>query len=288
MLGESGGCEPEFALKFTRRTVGMTDGEDHYYDVYCKAAQEYMKLHNTDKLPDYFVGANDIPWKNRVITQAIMQQHVDTAISSTVNLPSEATKEDIAQLYLLAWELGCKGITIFRDGCKKIGILTTNNSTKSTNESPKELGRGDWGPKPEDTIYTERKLKIGCGSLILFIGWSPSEQRIVDLFVKKSGQGGCAKLLETAAICMSAILRLGGDIHNIEKALKGVDACPSFASSRAKGNQLSKGNHCGAAILNELNAFYNSVGVIPELPKNIPTKKNAVVDNSNTVCPECG
>ena len=291
MLGESGGCEPQFALKFTRRTVGMTNGEDRYYDVYCKTAKEYMQIHQTKELPDYFVGANDIPWKERVITQAIMQNHVDTAISSTVNLPNEATKEDIAQLYLLAWELGCKGITIFRDNCKKVGILTTDSASKpASEESTDIISRGDWAPKPQDTTYYERKLRIGCGSLLMFVGWSPSEQKIVDLFIKKSGQGGCEKLLETAAICMSAILRLGGSTHNIEKALRGVTSCPSFIASRKDGNQLSKGNHCGAAIINELNAFYNEMtnSVAPKKPVQATAPKPIINSKSNTSCPECG
>ena len=87
----------------------MTDGEDTYYDVYCKPAREYMELHHTDKLPDYFVGSADIDWRERVTTQAIMQRHVDTAISSTVNLPKSATKEDVAKMYLRG-DLGVKAL----------------------------------------------------------------------------------------------------------------------------------------------------------------------------------
>ena len=96
LLNESGGCEPEFALKYTRRTIGMTEGQDTYFDVYCKAAREYMAFTGKHELPDYFVSSSDIPWEARIATQAAMQRHVDTAISSTVNLPESATCEDIA------------------------------------------------------------------------------------------------------------------------------------------------------------------------------------------------
>lgn len=134
MLGESGGAEPEFAMKFTRRTVGMTDGENTYFTVFCKAAREYMEVNKTEILPPYFVAAPDIPWPERIKTQAVMQKHVDTGISSTVNLPNSATKDDIAMLYLMSWEEGLKGVTIFRDGCKRMPILSTNKKEEKAND----------------------------------------------------------------------------------------------------------------------------------------------------------
>ena len=139
LLGESGGCEPEFAISYTRRTVGMTDGEDTYYQVYCKAAREYLDKKKKKELPSYFISSAEIDPHNRVLTQACMQNHVDTAISSTVNLPNSATKEDIAKIYLDAWKNGLKGITIFRDGCERLGNLTTSNSN-----TVHSLVRGDW------------------------------------------------------------------------------------------------------------------------------------------------
>ena len=291
MIGVSGGIEPIYANYYTRKTESL-HGKDEYYKVYTPIVKKYMEengIEDDSDLPEYFVTAKELNYEERIDMQAIWQTHIDASISSTVNLPNETTVEEVENVYLRAWKQGLKGVTIFRDNCKRVGILTTDTPTKPVEELPKELGRGDWGPKPKDTTYTERKLKIGCGSLLLFIGWSPSEQRIVDLFVKKSGQGGCAKLLETAAICMSAILRLGGDIHNIEKALKGVDACPSFASSRAKGNQLSKGNHCGAAILNELNAFYKEITTGVKPVELVIEKPIVIADKStNATCPECG
>ena len=288
LLGESGGCEPEFALSFTRRTIGMTDGEDTYYKVYCKAAREYMKLHNIteQELPTYFVSSADIPWQNRVLTQATMQKHIDTAISSTVNMPNSATKDDIAHMYLFAWQSGCKGITMFRDGCKRVGILTTNNQMEVNDNA--ELSRGDWKPKAADTTYYQRKLRIGCGKLFLFIGWSDSEQCIQDFYVTRSGQGGCERLLQAAAISMSAIFRLGGDIDNIEKAFRGIGGCNSFATQRGKGEKLSSGSSCGVAILNELKAFikertkHESKPIVPKIEQ----KTNSEVTKMK--CPECG
>lgn len=250
MLGESGGCEPEFALKFTRRTVGMTDGEDHYYDVYCKAAREYMEVHNTDKLPDYFVGANDIPWKNRVITQAIMQQHVDTAISSTVNLPKEATKEDIAQLYLLAWELGCKGITIFRDGCKKVGILTTGNKKE---ETPKEvnnheLKRGDIICVSDDLLSMKRTVVNGCGKFYIHVDFDECTGEPLETFIEVGSGGGCERNLQFISRLISLALRAGVPLSTIIDQTTSIRPCKAYTDrTKAKGD-TSKGTSCPSAI----------------------------------------
>lgn len=189
LLGESGGCEPEFALKYTRRTVGMTDGEDTYHDVYCKSAQEYMTLHNTHTLPEYFVSSADINWKDRVMTQAIMQNHVDTAISSTVNMPQSATKEDVAQMYLLAWKTGCKGITMFRDGCKRLGILTTNSFQEK--EEEKSLPRGEIISCSDNLIGMKRRLTTGCGSLHCTAWFDPQTGDLMEIYLNKGSTGGC-------------------------------------------------------------------------------------------------
>lgn len=168
MLNESGGCEPEFAISYTRRTVGLTDNQDHYYTVYCKAAREYKELYPDSELPAYFVSSSDIDPQSRVITQAVMQDHVDTAISSTVNLPESCTEEEMAQIYLQAWKNGLKGLTIFRSGCKRLAILTTD-SHEDKIEAPQPqtetfigLGRGDIVECSNDLIGKKRKLTTGC------------------------------------------------------------------------------------------------------------------------------
>ena len=287
MLGISGGIEPIFENSYTRKTESLHD-KDVYYKVYTPIVKEYMDKNNINKeedLPNYFVTAMNLDPLKRVDMQSIWQKHIDASISSTVNLPNEATVEDVYNIYTYAWEKGLKGITIYRSGCKREGILTTNTDKK---EEIHELKRGEWKPLAEDTYYIKRNLKIGCGKLKLFIGYSPSEKAIQDLYIKKSGSGGCAKNLETTVIGISAALRLGGNINNIQKAFSGVDACPSFASARAKGVELSKGSYCGSAIINEVYKFLKEI----ENEENIKpvTKKTTVKDkqDNNSKCPECG
>ena len=282
LLGESGGCEPEFALKYTRRTVGMTDGEDTYYDVYCKAAREYMEVNNTKELPDYFVGSADISWQSRVLTQAVMQKHVDTAISSTVNMPNSATKDDIAHMYLLAWSTGCKGITMFRDGCKRLGILTTGN--KKEEISHKELKRGEIMKCADDLIGKKRKIINGCGSTHVLGFFEPVYGDLVEVFFTKGSLGGCSNYMVGLSRMVSLACRAGVSINDIQDQLNSTGACPSYAIRTATKHDTSKGACCPMAIGNALMDMWKEVqeelGYLEE-----PKKKKTQLGE---LCPECG
>jgi ribonucleoside-diphosphate reductase alpha chain len=311
MVSESGGAEPEFAMRFTRRTVGMTDGKDTYYEVYCKAAKEYMQTRDTTSLPDYFVSSVDIPWKDRVKTQAVMQKHVDTAISSTVNLPNSATKEDIAGIYLMAWEEGLKGITIFRDGCKKTGILTTDKEVKtpsneaqdknlrnSSDNPPKTLGRGDIIVVNDNAIGLKRKLQTGCGRLHVAAFFDPITGDLLETFFSKGSTGGCENSLTGLSRMISLAARGGVSLDDIIDQLNSCGVCPSYATRKATKKDTSKGSCCPTAIGYALKEMHEEIlnnleeGCIPqkeELPieiKKPPTEKN--VDDDIDVCPECG
>ena len=283
LLGESGGCEPEFALKYTRRTVGMTDGKDTYYDVYCKAAREYMEINNTKELPDYFVGSADISWQSRVLTQAVMQKHVDTAISSTVNMPNSATKDDIAHMYLLAWSSGCKGITMFRDGCKRLGILTTGNKKKEE-ISHKELKRGEIMKCADDLIGKKRKIINGCGSTHVLGFFEPVYGDLVEVFFTKGSLGGCSNYMVGLSRMVSLACRAGVSINDIQDQLNSTGACPSYAIRTATKHDTSKGACCPMAIGNALMDMWKEVqeelGYLEE-----PKKKKIQLGE---LCPECG
>lgn len=132
LIGCSNGLEPLFQLSYTRKTESLYNA-DTYYKVFTPIAKEYMELHNLtseDQLPDYFITTSNLSHRDRVNVQSAWQQYIDASISSTVNLPEETTVEEIEDLYFYAWEQGLKGITVFRDNCKRVGILTK--------EEPKE------------------------------------------------------------------------------------------------------------------------------------------------------
>lgn len=136
MLGVSGGAEPIFAMEYERTTKSL-HGKDVTYKVRHTLAQKWLDSHpdsNNDikYLPEYFVAASDITVEDRVSMQSALQTNIDASISSTVNLPKEATIEDVRNIYMNAWKKQLKGITIFRDGCKRASILTTQKQSTPT------------------------------------------------------------------------------------------------------------------------------------------------------------
>lgn len=137
IFNSSSGIEPVFALETERTTKSVYD-KDVSYTVYAKQFKQWLK-DNGDSyskgeidLPEYFVTSRNISWKDRINVQARLQTHIDASISSTVNLPESATVDDIEELYIYAHSMGCKGVTVFREGCARAPIL----KDKSKNEMP--------------------------------------------------------------------------------------------------------------------------------------------------------
>ncbi len=121
----SGGIEPIFKISYTRKTESLHE-EETEYEIYAPVVEEYMnkkKISDKDQLPDYIVDAHDLDYKKRINMQAVWQKYIDASISSTINLANETSVNDIKKLYKYAWEKGLKGVTVYRDGCAREGIL---------------------------------------------------------------------------------------------------------------------------------------------------------------------
>ena len=280
MLEISTGVEPVFSPYYTRTTKSLEGGEKTFTVIHPSIKEVIGE--DIENIPGYIVWAGIIDPLDRVETQTRWQDYIDASISSTINLPQEATVEMVEELYYEAWKRGCKGITVFRDGCSRTAILNTNKE-EEPKEEVHELGRGEWKTLAEDTYYVKRDLTIGCGKLKLFIGYSPSEQAIQDLYIVKAGQGGCEKNLQAIAICMSAVLRLGGSLEQLKKAFSGISVCPSFTAAKGKGIILSPGNYCGMAILKEIEAFMKEKHIDVQV-----TKQEQPKADTKLKCPECG
>lgn len=191
MLGVSGGIEPIFANSYTRKTESL-HGHDEYYKVYTPIVKEYMDEHgikDETELPNWFCTSSTISPLNRVLMQGVWQKHIDASISSTVNLPEEATIEDVEEIYLNAWKEGLKGITVFRNGCKRLGILTTNNSQEK--EEEKGLSRGEIISCSDNLIGMKRRLTTGCGSLHCTAWFDPHTGDLMEIYLNKGSTGGC-------------------------------------------------------------------------------------------------
>lgn len=156
VFGISGGIEPIFMNSYVRRTQ-FQDG-DTFYKVYTPIVEEYMNakgITREEDLPEFFVTSEQIKPRNRVKMQATWQKYIDTAISSTVNLPEGTSTETVANIYLDAWRHNLKGITVYVNNCERSGVLITEDAAnKEIEEKEVEL--------VEETITQEGKYSSVC------------------------------------------------------------------------------------------------------------------------------
>ncbi|NLX62990.1 MAG: adenosylcobalamin-dependent ribonucleoside-diphosphate reductase [Tissierellia bacterium] len=141
LIGCSNGVEPIFQISYTRKSESLHT-EDTYYKVFTPIVKEYMDRYNIrreEDLPDYFVTTSNLDYKERINVQAAWQQYIDASISSTVNVPNEFTVEEVEDLYIYAWKKGVKGVTIYREGCARDGILISNRAKMSKLERIEKL-----------------------------------------------------------------------------------------------------------------------------------------------------
>ena len=250
MLGISGGIEPIFANYYTRKTESL-HGEDKEYKIFTPIAWEYLQSHgygeDETKLPDYFVTSAEIAYRDRINMQAIWQTHIDASISSTVNLPNSATIDDVKDLYMYAWECGLKGITVFRDGCKRLGILTTDDGEDSVDYLT-DLRRGDIINVDDDLLGYKRKITNGCGDFSEQIFFDDISGEPLENFIAMGDGGGCARNLEAISRLISLCLRGGIDVSEIIKQLKKVHSCPAYRARKIQRGDTSIGTSCPSAI----------------------------------------
>lgn len=288
MLQISGGIEPIFANYYTRKTQSL-HGEDVYYKVYTPIVENYMKEHGFDddqELPEFFITSQNLNFKERIDMQSIWQKHIDASISSTVNLNNKSTIEDVGNLYMYAWKKGLKGITIYRDGCKRSGVLTTDDS--ETVETSNKLQRGDIINTSDDLIGKKRKLITGCGSLHCAAFFDPVTGELMETYLSKGGQGGCNNFMIGLSRMISLLARTGCDVYTILDQLNSTGVCPSYATRKALKNDTSKGSCCPMAVGNALIDMYKEMQEelgFKERTKDVkPTPKN----QHSHLCPQCG
>lgn len=264
MIGVSGGIEPIFANYYTRKTESLK-GHDEYYKVYTPIVKEYMDKHelkDDSELPDYFVTAQTLDYKNRIYMQSIWQSHIDASISSTVNVPNDFTVEQVEDLYMTAWDAGLKGVTIFRDGCKRAGILTTTikeKDTKPADVKPHTLERGMIIKADDNCIGKKRTLTTGCGTLHCEAFFDPETGQLLETYFSKGSSGGCQNFMIGLSRAISLAARGGIDIYSIVDQLASSGTCPSYAVRRATKHDTSKGSSCPVAIGNALIDMYNEM-----------------------------
>lgn len=296
MLGVSGGIEPIFANSYTRKTESL-HGEDHYYKVYTPIVSDYMKKHNIEReedLPDFFITAKDLNHSDRIKMQQAWQDCIDASISSTINLPYEATPEDVFDIYVEAWKSGLKGITVFRDGCRRASILTTETpkTENGENETKNGLARGEIIATSENVVGKKRTLTTGCGSLHVAAFFDPVTGDLMETYLSKGSSGGCNNYMIGLSRMMSLAARAGCSIHNIVDQLSSCGVCPSYAVRKATKRDTSKGSCCPMAVGNALLDMWKEMqGELTDKSINDDIKTvSKKTDNiiSKQKCPECG
>lgn len=291
MLNISTGCEPAFQISYKRKTESL-NGEDTYYDVYIDVAKKYMDKLKTDILPDFFVVAADINWKDRIDLQGIIQEHVDTAISSTINLPNSISRTEIEKLYMYAWEKGLKGVTIFRDGCRRTGILSTNS--KGNTNIPvenKTIPRGYIIKVDDNTVGKERHLTTGCGTLHCCAYFDPVSGELLETYLSKGSKGGCLSNLVGLSRLISLAARGGIDVYTIADQLESAPTCPSYAVRNSTKKDTSKGSCCPTAIGYALIDMYEEMKndtTDEELKHEDNLIYEEKIKDDKASCPQCG
>lgn len=295
MLGGSGGIEPEFQLSYTRKTDNLKGS----YQIDSQVVKDYKKVHPNEKLPEWFVVSSDIDWKDRIKTQSVIQKHIDTAISSTINLPNETTLGEIEKLYLYAWDRGLKGVTIYRDGCKRGGILVTNKTqTNEENEQTLSLPkRGEVMDIQDDKVIgLKKKLVSGCGSLHCAAYFDVETGDLREIYLSKGSTGGCANFMTGLSRMISMSARAGVKIHDIVDQLMSTGVCPSYATRTKTKHDTSKGSCCPMAIgyaLQEMWEEFNGIkmGTTKQATERIEIVQEKIKKEEAKnipLCPDCG
>lgn len=295
MLGISGGIEPIFANYYERKTESL-HGTDVYYKVYTKIVETYMKAFQiTDdrNLPEFFVTAMMLDYHSRIDMQSVWQRHIDASISSTVNVPNHFTVEETENLYRYAFEKKLKGITIYRDGCKRTGVLTTEE-TPGPAVAGDGLKRGEIVLVTDDVLGKKRKLITGCGSLHCIALFDPNTGALLETYLSKGSTGGCNNFMIGLSRMISISARGGIDIYTIIDQLNSTGSCPSYTVRRALHKDTSKGSCCPMAVGNALLDMYNEVQQeiaarkSTEPPKKRPKPQAVQSARDKMRCPECG
>jgi ribonucleoside-diphosphate reductase alpha chain len=292
IAGCSSGIEPYYAVSFVRNVMDGTRLVDvnpiferiardrgFYSPALMEKIANSNSIQSMEEIPEdirrIFVTAADVPPDRHVRMQAVFQQHCDTSISKTINFPETATRDDVKTSYWLAYKLGCKGVTIYRDGSRTDQVLSTGATPSATGAPAKEEAqiRVIYKPQVEDrpdclTGITE-KIKTGYGNLYVTI--NIHDDRPFEVFAQ-IGKSGFSTMADTEAVCrlISLALRSGIDVDDIIEQLLGIGGS---------------------------SPVYQHGGVVASIPDAIAKvlkrhfgngKQKESARSSYDVCPDCG
>jgi ribonucleoside-diphosphate reductase alpha chain len=298
IAGCSSGVEPLYALAYTRRHVLDSDELPEINPLFAEAARErgFDRLEimaevarrgscqEIEEIPAdvraVFVTAHDVSPVWHVRMQAAFQRFTDNAVSKTINFRNEATREEVREAFLLAHELGCKGLTVYRDGSRETQVLNRGVSTGPAEVSAGEKRSGRLAPRPRPVVTygSTEKIVLGCGRT-LYVTINRDEVGLCEVFLQMGKVGGCtAAFSDALGRLVSLALRSGVDTPAIIKQLKGL-RCPS-PSWHNGGSTLS----CPDAVAKALERSISS-----DSPSSQSHARSVqVTPDMSPECPDCG
>lgn len=295
MCGLSGGVEPLYAISYERTTHAL-EKQKKNFKVYAKSVEHLLKTVPETVLYEeqwikqeypFIVTSHDINPLDRIKVQAAMQQYVDNAISSTVNLKNESTVDDVYQTYMTAWKSGCKGITIFRDGCARTSILG-----KETKEEPKETSSVKFNSvspiKRGNLKRINGSTMVGHTACVknLYTTVNTKDDNVFEVFTNVSS--GCKSNINTITRLVSLALRSGVKVEEVIHELK-ANVCPACSVLKQQGKTEVSGS-CGTCIAEAIEEVYQmKESVESTLAKCPECGKNGLVPTGKCVsCSNCG
>ncbi len=201
IAGCSSGVEPVFAFETTQRRMDQEFSEVH------PIAKEWRKANPSKPLPEWFAAAADVPVEWHIRMQAAFQKHTDNAVSKTVNLPNGATKEDVDRAFRLAYDLGCKGLTVYRDGSRSAQVIEAKGKTPAAPAGP----AGDVLPD----VLDAKRVSVDTPEGKVYITVSTLGGKPVEVFIASPVETKAAEIYESFARVISTALRGGVPVGNL-------------------------------------------------------------------------
>ena len=310
IAGVSSGVEPVFAFAFIRNVMDNTEMVEVnpilkdtlqkrglYSEALMRKIASEGTLAHIPEIPEdirrVFVCSHDVSPEYHVRMQAGFQHHTDNAVSKTVNFQNSATVDEVREVYDLAYRLGCKGVTIYRDGSRDSQVLNIGKVKRGDEKEEPEFAQNITPrPRPEVTSGFTERVKIGCGNLYVTVNYD--ENGICEVFTSTGKAGGCPSQSEATARLASIALRSGISVEEILDQLKGI-RCPSTV--RQQGMKCTSCPDGIAKVIKKVDDLIKSgktegmPPVIPSIPQAPEKKKGEPAGNADKgfkYCPECG
>lgn len=268
----SSGVEPLFAIAYTKTVMDGTSliEVNPLFEDYAKKYEFYSQelmakiaqrgtISGLPEIPEWvqavFITSQEIEPEWHIKVQAAFQKYTDNAVSKTINFAHSATVEDVGKAYLLAYRLGCKGITVYRDGSREEQVLSSGTAGKVTSVTAQFTPEANTimpRPRPPVTVGVTEKIKIGCGNL--YVSVNADDKSICEVFTNTGRAGGCASQSEATARLISIAMRSGISVDAIIEQIRGI-RCP--ACIRREGVDVTS---CPDAISRVIKK-YKDIGV---------------------------